>query len=121
MIRRFEAETAPLTDYERKVLVPWMKSYLNGYAKGTPRKNGEIARYLKQKTGRNVHGATVRKLINFIRVTHTVRRLVSSNQGYWITEDEEDLKDYILSLRDRLRAIRGVYRALIRDYKKFYK
>lgn len=108
MIRRFEEETAPLTDYERKVFVPLVKSYLNRYAKGTPRKNREIARYLKQKTGRNVHGATV-------------RRLVSSNNGYWITEDKGDLKDYILSLRDRIRAIREVYRALIRDYKKFYK
>jgi len=54
----------------------------------------------------------MRKLINHIRIYDLLDCLVASSKGYYISNDEKEISDYIDSLRGREEAIRAVRLAL---------
>ncbi len=112
MLKGFEIETAPLSEYEEKVLLPVMVRGLhNKFGKGMAVKNGYICDRLKA-AGYDITEARVRKLISYIRINGLVPRLMASSAGYYISNDRKELADYIGSLKGRELAIRAVREAL---------
>lgn len=112
MLNGFEKETAPLTDYERDVLLPVLVRGLSAkYGPGAAVKNATICEKLRAK-GYEISEARVRKIVNHIRVTSAVPCLMATSRGYYISLDPEELQGYISSLFGREQAIRQVREAL---------
>lgn len=112
MLKGFESETAPLNDYEERVLLPVMVGSLRRkQGKAMAVKNGYICDRLKA-LGYEINEARVRKLINHIRINGLVPRLIATSAGYYITSDRKELADYIESLRGRENSIRAVREAM---------
>lgn len=112
MLKGFEIETAPLSEYEEKVLLPVMvRGLYNKFGKRMAVKNGYICERLKS-AGYDITEARVRKLISHIRINGLVPRLIASSAGYYISSDKKELTEYIDSLRGRELAIRAVREAM---------
>jgi len=115
MITGFEEETAPLTEYEERELLPVM---IDGLSKKIGKENAvtssTIIRRLKEK-GLKIDGARVRKLINHIRRHDLVPLLCGSSKGYWIEHNEKEINKYIRSLHERIEAISAVRNAMVRQ------
>lgn len=62
--------------------------------------------------GRKMNGATIRKIVHYIRERGLVRRLCASDKGYYVEHDDEKLKTYLHSLRQRMSSIKKVHDAL---------
>lgn len=112
MISGFISETAPLTDYERNELLPVVVAGLrNKVGREKAVTSGYICSRLRA-AGYKVDGARLRKVINHIRLTGLVRRLIATSEGYYISNSREELSQYIHSLQGREESIRSVRRAL---------
>lgn len=112
MINGFEEETAPLTEAEHK-MVPWFVAGLSTkIGADMAITSDEMAKAILDKKGVTVTGARIRKIINYIRVTHQVPRLMATSKGYYITNDRAELGRYIQSLKQREEAIRAMRTAL---------
>lgn len=109
---QFEPETTKLTEYELKIVpivVNILKSRLG-------RENAIINKHLVNRMNTlgfsSMTPERVRKLINHIRIYDLLDCLVASSKGYYISNDEKEMSDYIDSLRGREEAIRAVRLAL---------
>lgn len=124
MLKGFDEETSPLTDYEREKLVPVVALGLR-YHKG---KNNavtstHICRALKEK-GFRITPAILRKVVNHIRLNNIVSNVIASSNGYWVSDSRAEVMAHIESLDGRARAILAVGDALreqIDDLPIFYK
>jgi hypothetical protein len=119
MIKNFEYETHPLTDYESNVLLPVI---ILGLAakKGNENAvtNKHIVSVLKGKYSLNE--ARVRKIINHIRTNDLIPGLIATSEGYFIAETEAELLDYEEILKGREDAIRAVRLAIARQRRILY-
>lgn len=109
---QFEPETTKLTEYELKIVpivVNILKSRLG-------RENAITNKHLVNRMNTlgfsSMTPERVRKLINHIRIYDLLDCLVASSKGYYISNDEKEMSDYIDSLRGREEAIRAVRLAL---------
>ena len=91
----FEPETTKLTEYELKVVpivVNILKSRLG-------RENAITNKHLVNKMNAlgfsSMTPERVRKLINHIRMYDLLDCLVASSKGYYISNDEKEMSDYI--------------------------
>ena len=91
MIKGFESITSPLTDTDKRVLVPAL---------------ADMLRWL------HCSYAKLRALVNYIRINGVVERLIATSQGYYVATSGNELADYCDSLREREAAIRAVRQAL---------
>ena len=108
MIKGFENETKPLTNYERDVLLPVVVNGLKGKigaAKAVS--NSHICKSLRA-AGYDVTEVRIRKIINHIRVNGLVFFLIASGKGYYIAEKRQEVAEYIESLKGRENAIKAV-------------
>ena len=109
---RFEPETTKLTEYELKlvpIVVNIMKSRL-GRENAITNKN--LVNRMSKLGFSSITPERMRKLINHIRIYDLLNCLVASSKGYYISNDEKEISDYIDSLRGREEAIRAVRLAL---------
>lgn len=112
MIEGFEKETAPLTDYERNVVLPIVvKGLRTKVGRDKAVTNAHICSKLKEQ-GYNVSEPRIRKIISHIRMQGLIGRLIATSQGYYICTNRAELSQYIESLRGREASIRAVRRAL---------
>lgn len=114
MLKGFEATTAPLSEYEMKVLVPLIVRGLRtkvGKAKAVT--NSYIVRCLKGRY--ELTEARVRKIINYIRCNDIVPFLIATSTGYYIATSPDEVRDYEESLLSREAAIRAVREAIHRQ------
>lgn len=108
MLNGFEKQTEPLTDYEREVLLPIVIQGLKirvGESRAIT--NRKMTTNLTNK-GYKVSDGRVRKLINHIRNSALVERLVATSKGYFVATDAKTMRDYIATLKGREGAIRAV-------------
>ena len=115
MIKGFDKETAPLSEYEERTLLPIMVRCL---ARKRGRTSAVTGAYICDRLkglGYDINGARVRKLVNHIRVKGLVPRLIATSDGYYIATDNAELAGYIDSLRGREQAIRAVREAMERQ------
>lgn len=119
MIKGFDNETAPLTEYETGVLLPVL-------VKGLKTKFGHAGAVTnKQIVGRlkgsyKISEARVRKIINHIRTNDLIPGLIATSEGYFIAETEEELLEYEQSLKGREDAIREVRQSIARQRRILY-
>lgn len=109
---RFEPETTKLTEYELKlvpIVVNILKSRL-GRENAITNKN--LVNRMSKLGFSSITPERMRKLINHIRIYDLLDCLVASSKGYYISNNEKEISDYIDSLRGREEAIRAVRLAL---------
>lgn len=111
MINGFEEETADLTPEEKK-LVP---RFQNGLMRCQGKAQAVPASYIQKKLfeeGIKCSGPRIRKIINYIRIKSIVPRLLATSDGYFVSEDKEEIRKYIEGLDQRIGAIQAVRDAL---------
>lgn len=112
MLQGFEQQTGKLTDYEKNTLLPIMVKCLG---RKVGKENAVTNAYMCDKMNENgyeIGEARVRKIINHIRTNGLVPCLMASSFGYYVTNNAEELRAYIASLKGREEAIRAVREAV---------
>lgn len=103
MINEFE-ETNPLTSVEVSMIPLFVKGLSNKIGEGRAITNAEMVTALKSH-GLEIYPARVRKIINHIRTQKLVKNLIATSKGYYIEVDQNKIKNYVESLRQRASAI----------------
>jgi hypothetical protein len=112
MLKLFEEQTKPITDYERNTIVPLLISGLkarNGKDKAITSK--EICAALKAQ-GYKINDVSLRKCVKYIQRNSLLEFIIASSEGFYYTNDPKEVEDQIASLRGREAAIRSVREAL---------
>jgi len=105
MINGFEIQTHELTGYEQDIIVPLVISGLRTKLnKSMAASNKYICSQLNKK-GYKISPPRLRKVINHIRVNGLIVNLLANSQGYYISNDHEEIDKYVESLRQRAREI----------------
>lgn len=121
MLKNFESETRPLTEYEISVVLPVLVSCLEKkVGKENVISNAEMVGALVDADYRT-NDRRVRKIINKIRIDCLVNGLVATNLGYYVATTEEELFDYEESLLGREDAIRAVRLSIRKQRKEMFK
>lgn len=119
MIKGFEDYTHELTEYEQEWIIPILIDILSaaiGKEKAVTNKHiVETLRFVDLKSS----GPRIRHMIHILRVSDRIVQLIATSDGYYITENPQELKDYQHSLDDRLRNIYQVRRAIKRQISNF--
>ena len=111
-IVNFEEYTSELSPDEiaaAEIITARLKSNVG---KKMARTNKRIADVMKEHYGIKLSGARMRKIINWIRIKGLVPNLIATSQGYYVSQDKEEIEKYIYSLRQRARAILAVGAAM---------
>ncbi len=120
MINGFEDETTELT-YEEKLLVPrFQRGLWKCQGKANAITSVQIERKLKAD-GIKCTGARIRKIINYIRIKGIVPRLLATSDGYFVSDNEEEIRKYVESLDQRINAIKAVRDAMAGQLDNFRK
>lgn len=101
MLPQFEDYTEPLTESELKLVPLFVKGFEKHRGKENAITNRQIREKLLETRGIKLNEVTVRNIINHIRRFNLVRVLVASSNGYWVSDDKEELRQYSNSLRGR--------------------
>ena len=123
MIYGFENETAPLNEVENKAAKIIAYCLQHGH---TGKENAVTAERMCTSLARQdadfrdnkgrpyLNGARIRKIINHIRTSGMVTNLIAGSKGYYISNDPDELRAYIQSLRQRADAITAVANSMER-------
>lgn len=111
MIKGFDNETAPLTDYERKTILPIIAGWLRHTNKERPVINKTATKWLKDRKYL-ISEPRFRKVVSAIRLEGIVENVIATSKGYYVTDDPAEVADYVSSLRERASAINAVADAL---------
>lgn len=119
MIKGFDQETAPLTEYETGVLLPLL---VRGLRTKKGRDSAITNRYIVNalRGSCKLSEARVRKIINHIRTNDLIPGLIATSEGYFIAESEAELLEYEQSLKGREDAIRAVRLSIARQRRILY-
>ena len=109
---RFEPETTKLTEYELKVVPIVVNILKSRLGRENAITNNNLVNRMSKLGFSSMTPERMRKLINHIRLYDLLDCLVASSKGYYISNDEKEISDYIGSLRGREEAIRAVRLAL---------
>jgi len=118
MIRNFEELTKECTEYELNYIMPVLVDNLTA-ARGKKNAvtNEMLRRALLHMLDIKTSGPRIRYMIHVLRVSDIIPFLIATSDGYYVTDDEEEIKTYIGSIEDRLRSIYQIRRALKRQVK----
>lgn len=114
----FEPETSKLSEYEMDELMPVIVKCLQNKV---GKENAVSNRFMVEKMqehGYDISEVRVRKIINYIRIHGLIEHLMASNKGYYITEDKNEMSNYIQSLIGREEAIHEVREAMENQMEK---
>tara|TARA_Y100000401_G_scaffold55808_1_gene44131 strand:- start:1550 stop:1921 length:372 start_codon:yes stop_codon:yes gene_type:complete len=106
MLKGFEDITYELTKEEMEKLPIVIKGLERKIGKGKAVTSTKICEALNLKAPR------LRKIINHIRINNLIFGLCSSSNGYFIADNEKELNEYIISLKQRIKAQVDVLNAL---------
>lgn len=106
MINGFQEFTEHLNEYERDTLLPLIIRGLQ-YKVGPENAitNKSMIKALSEIGYTGLHGARMRKIINYIRIQGLINNLVASSKGYWIEEDIEKRRQYVEGVKSRSRSM----------------
>src|SRR4051812_18194234 len=111
MIENFEQETAPLSEYELKMVPLFVKGFKDKIGPEHAITNKQIVSSMKEKEYK-INDSRVRKIINHIRINNIIPCLMATSKGYYISHDPEEINSFIESLKGRESAINKVRRAM---------
>lgn len=115
MLTNFEEITYELSDYEKSLLPNIVKRLSLKIGEWNAITSTEIIRFYKAH-GKKMNGPRWRKIVNYIRVNNLVPLLISTSKGYYVATTDEEVKNYLESLKQRINSITAVYDAL--EYQK---
>jgi len=114
MIRGFEEQTHDLTPEEIKSM-GIIKIWLCSTTSKNPITNKTIRKRLKGFKI-EIADSRIRKIINHLRITGKISLLLASSKGYYVSSDPSEIKEYIISLEERIGAISGVREAITSQF-----
>lgn len=119
MIKGFDTQTQPLTDYETSVLLPVL---LSGLRTKIGKENAVTNKHIidRLKGSYKIDAARIRKIINHIRTNDLLPGLIATSDGYFIATTETELLEYEESLKGREDAIRAVRISIARQRRILY-
>lgn len=120
MINLFENITEELTDYEKEVILPVV---IKGLETKNGKQNAVTNKYIVGKLsiiGISTSSPRIRKIIHYIRVENKISRLIATSNGYYISNNIDELDNYIKSLKQRLNSIRSVKDSLTEQRDIFF-
>lgn len=121
MIRNFESQTKPLTDWEQTTLLPIMVQELSKHRSGKNAiKSDRLAIIVQEACGQKPNGARIRKVVNHIRVCGIIPCLCATSDGYYVAANINEISDCVTSLRQRARQIDQVASALAGQMNKHF-
>tara|TARA_R110002096_G_scaffold183994_3_gene362309 strand:+ start:483 stop:854 length:372 start_codon:yes stop_codon:yes gene_type:complete len=98
MIKGFEDYTYELTDDELLLVDKLIRGLSPKIGKQAAVTSTVICKSL------NITSPRLRKLINYIRTTNQLAGLCSSKNGYFVAESLQEIEDYIISLKQRIKS-----------------
>lgn len=111
MILGFEKYTSDLSESDLEIARQWARAF--NRQPNQVFSNSTIRMLYKQRTGNNIDGPRVRKIINYIRLAGLSTNLIATSKGYKISTDAEEVRQYIKSLTDRIDSISAVRQVMI--------
>tara|TARA_R110002051_G_scaffold309303_3_gene381814 strand:+ start:3546 stop:3917 length:372 start_codon:yes stop_codon:yes gene_type:complete len=106
MIKGFETITADLSQDELDMIQPIIKGLNNKQGKDMAITGTKICKAI------NTTGPRLRKMINYIRTNNLLPGLCSTSNGYFVAKNIYEMQDYIISLKQRIKAQVDVLNAL---------
>mgnify|MGYP003629141337 FL=1 len=106
MIKGFETITADLSNDELALVPIVIKGLITKQGKDKAITGAKICKAL------DLGGARLRKIINHIRVKNLLPALCSTSSGYFVATNIYEMQDYIISLKQRIKAQVEVLNAL---------
>ena len=106
MIKNFETITADLSNDELALVPTIIKGLESKQGKANAVSGSKICKAL------NIKGVRLRKIINYIRTKNLLPALCSCSNGYFVATNIYEMQDYIISLKQRIKAQVYVLNAL---------
>lgn len=100
-ITNFEDWTHELTEEELELIPIFKKALKLKIGKSNAITNSDIQKGLEKNLNIKLNPARIRKIIQYIRLTGKVERLIASSKGYYISNDKKEIIKYIESLMQR--------------------
>lgn len=119
MIKGFDNETQPLTEYELKQVLPVI---LEGLKTKIGKANAVTNKFIisRLRGTYKVDAARIRKIINYIRTNDLLPGLIATSEGYFLATTESELLEYEDSLKGREEAIKAVRLSIARQRRILY-
>ena len=127
MLFGFEEQTAPLNDIElnaANIIADCLSRHHVGRGNAVTGAHigNSLAQYAvefrDQKGRAYLTGPRIRKIINYIRSNGMCPRLIASSNGYYVSNDRDEIDAYITSLRERASAITAIANKLENERKE---
>jgi len=120
MLKGFEIITHELTEFEETVLLPMLLAKLcNHKGKVNAISNSKLQVYVADRgVKQTVTGPRIRKIVEHIRQTNLLEGLVAGAAGYYIAQNPDELNEWIISMRQRIGAMRFSMSSALRAYKR---
>lgn len=116
-LKGFEDINPDLSKYELEMLLPAMlPAFLTKIGVKNAVKGKDIAAGMKARGFKKCTDVRVRKIINYIRRKNLILGLIATSKGYYISNDKEEIADYITSLDGRTNEIMKVRAEFYRYY-----
>ena len=106
MIKGFETITADLSQDEVDMVQPIINGLKSKQGKDKAITGAKICKAM------GLGGPRLRKIINHIRTNNLLPGLCSTSNGYFVAQNIYEMQDYIISLRQRIKAQVEVLNAL---------
>jgi len=103
-IKDFEQLTKPLTPFEAEVRDYIIPHLSNKKGKASSVSNAAIRAGLLKEKEWKISEIRMRKIIYNIRYNNLIPMLASGGKGYFVAITEQEMRDCIESLKDRMRA-----------------
>lgn len=119
MIKGFDNETQPLTEYELEQVLP---AILEGLKNKIGKANAVTNKFIisRLRGTYKVDAARIRKIINYIRTNDLLPGLIATSEGYFLATTESELLEYEDSLKGREEAIKAVRLSIARQRRILY-
>ena len=106
MVKGFETITADLSQDEVDMVQPIINGLKSKQGKDKAITGAKICEAM------GLGGPRLRKIINHIRTNNLLPGLCSTSNGYFVAQNIYEMQDYIISLRQRIKAQVEVLNAL---------
>jgi len=107
MIRNFEEITSNISSDEEALVPIIVKRFKDRPGKENIVTNAKMIAGIRNHFGVELTEPRIRKIIQFIRLNNILPGLVGTSKGYFYAEAEEDIQDWIESMKQRENIIRA--------------
>lgn len=107
MLKNFESITSELSQFELEYVEYLGQWFMANQGKKNTLKNQDISKMIKLQFDRDVSDSRVRKVVQFLRM-NGFPNLIASGKGYFYAENEGEIENWVISLRQRESAIKSI-------------